>query len=62
MKIIDMHCDTISILLDRELKGNTISLRENDCSIDLIKMKKGNYLLQNFACFVHRKLSENPEL
>ena len=62
MKIIDMHCDTISVLLNRELKGNTISLRENDCSIDLIKMKKGNYLLQNFACFVHRKLSENPEL
>lgn len=52
MKIIDMHCDTISVLLDKHLNGEVASLKENDLSIDLVKMKQGNYMLQNFACFV----------
>lgn len=52
MKVVDMHCDTISVLLDRELANQEASLKNNDLSIDLIKMKQGNYLLQNFACFV----------
>jgi len=37
--------------LDRDLKGKEASLYSNDLSIDLEKMKKGNYLLQNFALF-----------
>ena len=62
MRIVDMHCDTISVLLHKENKNENISLLNNDLSIDLLKMKKGDYLLQNFACFVHRESTPSPEL
>ena len=52
MKIVDMHCDTISALLKKKRAGEEARLRENDCHIDLHKMRKGNYLLQSFALFV----------
>lgn len=62
MKVADMHCDTISeILYDRKAdmpKG--ITLRKNGLHIDLEKMKKGDYLVQNFALFVEMKKRENP--
>lgn len=48
MKIIDMHCDTISCIY----KDSSISLKENALSIDISKLKKGNYLAQCFAMFV----------
>lgn len=48
MKVVDMHCDTISRLYD---EGG--SLYENKFNIDLKKMLKGDYLLQNFAMFVN---------
>ncbi len=51
MKICDMHCDTISVLLNDEKEGKNSSLRENDHHLDLRKMQKGDYLLQNFAMF-----------
>lgn len=60
MKVLDMHCDTISVLLDENLKGKNKSLRSNDLSIDLNKMKQGDYLLQNFACFVCLGQVEDP--
>lgn len=47
MKIIDMHCDTISELADR---GG--ELWENGGQLDLQRMQKSGYLLQNFALFV----------
>lgn len=47
MKIIDMHCDTISELTDR---GG--ELLENSGQLDLQRMQKSGYLLQNFALFV----------
>ena len=48
MKVVDMHCDTILRIFDEG--GN---LLENDFNIDLKKMLKGDYLLQNFAMFVN---------
>lgn len=48
MKIIDMHCDTIS----RIYKNPDASLRENKFQLDLIKMKTSGYVLQNFAMFI----------
>lgn len=54
MKIIDMHCDTISEIgekRDRELEERV--LRENEGHLDLIRMKQSGYLLQNFALFVN---------
>lgn len=55
MKVIDMHCDTVSALLSRRQNGLSCSLLDNDLSIDLKKMKKGGYLLQNFALFTNQK-------
>ena len=51
--IIDMHCDTISGILRAKSNGEEVSLRENDMSVDLKKLKEGGYLCQNFALFTH---------
>lgn len=60
MKIIDMHCDTISLLLKRRRGGETCGLKENDCHVDLVRMKRSGYLLQNFALFVNKESGEDP--
>lgn len=60
MKVVDMHCDTIGALWHAEKDGKKISLRENDLHIDLMKMRKGDYLLQNFAMFVFLGREEDP--
>ena len=60
MKIVDMHCDTISRLLALEDQGKTASLLENDGHLDLKKMQKGDYLLQNFAMFVPTTKVDDP--
>ena len=57
MKVIDMHCDTIS----RLYYNNEANLRQNDFDLDLDKMIKGDYLLQNFAMFIPLADSTNPE-
>ncbi|MDD7280633.1 dipeptidase [Floccifex sp.] len=61
MKVLDMHCDTILSLLDSEDRHENVSLYKNKCSIDIEKMKKGNYLLQNFALFTDQKKNEIAE-
>ncbi len=60
MKIVDMHCDTISVLLKDELSDKKSSLKSNDGHLDIEKMKKGDYLLQNFAMFT--PLTENDPM
>lgn len=60
MRTVDMHCDTISRLLRKRRAKEAAGLRENDCHIDLHKMRKGNYLLQNFALFVNLGECEDP--
>lgn len=55
MKVIDMHCDTISVILRRNEE-----LRENNNMVDLLKMKEGDYLLQCFAMFVFLKGDYDP--
>ncbi|SHO51442.1 dipeptidase [Anaerocolumna xylanovorans] len=52
MKIVDMHCDTISELFQRMKDKRADTLAKNELHIDIEKMKKGDYLLQNFAMFV----------
>ena len=49
MKVVDMHCDTISELLHARERGEEASILENHLHIDLNRMQKGDYLLQNFA-------------
>lgn len=60
MKVADMHCDTIGVLYEAELKGESLSLRESSLQVDLEKMKRGDYLLQNFAMFVNLEKTDRP--
>lgn len=60
MKVIDMHCDTITRLFDKRRAGEEASLADNSLHIDLRKMKKGGYLLQNFAIFTDLGREEDP--
>ena len=57
MYIADLHCDTIREIWLSEARGQRKSLRDSSKSgkpmhIDLSKLKKSGYLLQNFALFV----------
>ena len=55
MKIIDMHCDTISELADTARTGAAgpgDGLLKNGGQLDLRRMRQSGYLLQNFALFV----------
>lgn len=62
MKVIDMHCDTISALYSSRRSGSKggASLDSNHLHIDINKMKRGNYLAQNFALFINLKADEDP--
>ncbi|MCF0114284.1 MAG: membrane dipeptidase [Erysipelotrichaceae bacterium] len=55
MKVIDMHCDTISILYHRP----ELNLRDNDLNISINKMLQGDYLAQCFAMFIPLKSTNN---
>jgi len=60
MKVIDMHCDTIYELLCRKERGEEVSLRSNKGHIDLLRMREGHYLIQNFAMFVELDKDGDP--
>ena len=52
MKVIDMHCDTLSALLELRKEGKAEGLRQNSRHVDLLRMRESHYLVQNFAMFV----------
>lgn len=60
MKIIDMHCDTISRIYQAQKQQGEANLRENSFQVDLTKMKSASYLLQNFALFIDLGETESP--
>lgn len=60
MKVVDMHCDTIAELYYNHRDGGDMSILENNLHMDLKKMRKGDYLLQNFALFTHLGRVERP--
>ena len=60
MKVVDMHCDTIYELYERRKNGEQEKLLKNNLHIDLLKMEKGDYFLQNFAVYVHLGKQERP--
>ncbi len=75
MKIADMHCDTISRILKNRRRWNPASgsnsagdsalhssfiLRSNPFQVDLEKMGRSGYVLQNFAIFVDFGETEHP--
>lgn len=58
MKVVDMHCDTISRLV--KYQDRKWTLGENGLHMRLDKMEEGDYLLQNFALFVYAKSGKDP--
>lgn len=60
MKVADMHCDTVSRLLELEDKGKQESIRENTGHLDLLRMRRSGYVLQNFALFVELGREGDP--
>lgn len=60
MKVVDMHCDTISELFYKKETGNGHSLLKNDCHVDIERMEKGDYCLQNFALYLSLDKHERP--
>lgn len=60
MKVIDMHCDTITEIYEKVKSGEECRLRDNKFHLDLLRMKRSDYLLQNFAIFVNIEECEKP--
>lgn len=60
MKVADMHCDTIAEIFYGLKEGKNLGLAKNDLQLDLEKMVKGDYLVQNFAMFVSLKNYPDP--
>lgn len=60
MFIVDMHCDTVTELYQKKKEGSGESLRTNCLQLDLMRMKKAEYVLQNFAIFINTAKSKNP--
>lgn len=58
MKLIDFHCDTASELV----KDKKCGLLNNNLSVDIQKLKKGESLAQFFAMFVDMKKTDNSFL
>lgn len=57
---VDMHCDTISRILEGRRKGEELTLRSNPLHIDLERLRGSGYLLQNFALFVFLGSGRDP--
>lgn len=53
MKVADMHCDTIAEIYAKRQAGEECGILKNSLHIDLEKMKRGDYAVQNFAVFAH---------
>ena len=58
--IADMHCDTLSELLNRRKSGSAEGLRRNSLCLDLERMRGHSYLLQNFAIFIDLARTKEP--
>jgi membrane dipeptidase len=59
MKVVDLHCDTLMALNKARIENLDKNFGENDLHVDLLKLKKGEYLLQCFAAFVD--FEDSPE-
>ncbi|MCI8726455.1 MAG: membrane dipeptidase [Hungatella sp.] len=60
MKVADMHCDTIAEIYYAQSRGEDVGIRRNQFHVDLKKMAKGDYGIQNFALFTSIAREERP--
>ena len=49
MRLIDMHCDTIWMLIREQNKN----LQNNPFCVDVEKLKRAGAMAQFFACFIY---------
>ena len=66
MYIADMHCDTIMMLWLAQREGRKLSLRDarnsdQNLQIDLLKLKEGGSLMQNFAIYVNLQMEDGTD-
>ena len=63
MNAFDLHCDTLSELRYAQNEGKEILFDKNpSLQIDLDRLKRGDYLLQCFACFVNLQTDRDHPL
>ena len=63
MNVWDLHCDTLSALRHAQNEGKEVLFEKNpSMQIDLDRLRKGNYLLQCFACFVNLETDRSNPL
>lgn len=61
MPFADLHCDTIAWIRHNRLQGKEMYLRDTyQMHVNVEKLKKSGYLLQNFALFVNMNEVEDP--
>ncbi len=60
MKIADLHCDTISEIWKSRRAGRPQQLFQNNLHVDIQKMQKAGYLLQNFAMYIDLEKTSDP--
>lgn len=60
MKVVDMHCDTITELYKKRQDKEYATLMKNQLHMDLEKMQQGNYAIQNFALYVDLRNVTDP--
>lgn len=60
MRIADMHCDTISEIWESRRTRKPQQLIQNSLHLDIQRMKKANYILQNFALYIDLKRELDP--
>lgn len=60
MKIVDMHCDTISEIWESQRANKPQQLYQNSLHVDIQKMQKAGYLLQNFALYIDLQKGLDP--
>lgn len=58
MRLIDMHCDTLTELMAHPELG---TLEKNSLSVDMERLGSHEAALQFFACFVHLERFRRPE-
>lgn len=61
MPFADLHCDTIAWIRHNRRQGKEMGLRDSEpMHINLKKLQKSGYLLQNFALFVNLEEESDP--
>lgn len=60
MKVVDLHCDILSLQQKMLIQGKDYSLLSNSHHIDLMKLNQGDYLLQCFAVFANPHKYPDP--